>query len=174
MQFRRAFIAFGANLGDAIRSHSDAVCAIEALPATQVVAQSALYQSAPIGVEGHPDYINAVLEVRTKLSPQGLLAALLDIERRHGRNRTLEVSPRAMDLDLLLYEDMRIVSESLTLPHPRMHLRAFVLLPLAELDPTLGIPGHGKLTQLLGQVADQHILRLETPDKTHTMESAIP
>lgn len=173
-QDTRAFIAFGANLGDAVQAHTDAIRAINALPSTRVYARSSLYRSAPVGVLGHPDYINAVLEVRTELSPHTLLDALLAIEQHHGRTRSVTVSPRTMDLDLLLFGNAQIDSATLKIPHPRMHMRAFVLLPLAEIDPALEIPGLGPLSRLLDKVADQVIHRLPPPGTTHTMENALP
>jgi 2-amino-4-hydroxy-6-hydroxymethyldihydropteridine diphosphokinase len=171
---KRAFIAFGANLGDAVQAYAAAETAIDALPSTRVHARSSLYRSAPVGVHGHPDYINAVLEVRTALAPRQLLDALLAIEQRHGRTRGGEVSPRTMDLDLLLFGDERIDSDSLKIPHPRMHLRAFVLLPLAELDRGLEIPGCGPMAQLLESVADQLIDRLPRSGSQTTMKDALP
>lgn len=171
---KRAFIAFGANLGDAVQAYAAAERAIDALPRTRIRARSSLYRSAPVGVHGHPDYINAVLEVGTALAPRQLLDALLTIEQRHGRTRGAEVSPRTMDLDLLLFGDECIDSDRLKIPHPRMHLRAFVLLPLAELDRGLEIPGWGPLAQLLGNVADQLIDRLPRTEAKNTMEDALP
>lgn len=156
----RAFIAFGANLGDAMGAYADAVAAVDALPCTRVHAQSSLYRSAPIGVDGHPDYINAVMEVRTTLAPLQLLDALLAIEQSHGRTRDGVVSPRTMDLDLLIFGAERIDSDRLKVPHPRMHERAFVLLPLSELDCELEIPEKGRVGRLLETVADQVIARL--------------
>ncbi len=172
-QQTRAFIAFGANLGDATQAHVDATRAIDALPTTQVGARSSLYRSAPVGVHGHPDYINAVLEIRTGLGPHPLLDALLAIEQRHGRCRGATVSPRTMDLDLLLYGDTRIDSETLRIPHPRMHLRAFVLMPLAEIDPAIEIPGLGRLSGLIDKVSDQAIHRLPNVAAAHTIEKAL-
>lgn len=173
-QETRAFIAFGANLGDAILAHADAVRAIDSLPSTRVGARSSLYRSAPVGVQGHPDYINAVLEIHTGLAPHPLLDALLAIEQRHGRSRGATVSPRTMDLDLLLYGDTRIDSDTLKIPHPRMHLRAFVLMPLAEIDPAIEIPGRGRLSGLIDRVSDQLIHRLPDVSVAHTIERALP
>lgn len=170
----RAFVAFGANLGDAMQAHADAVSAVDALPRTRVHARSSLYRSAPIGVHDHPDYINAVLELRTALAPVDLLDALLAIEQSHGRTRGREVSPRTMDLDLLLFGDARIDSDRLKIPHPRMHERAFVLLPLAEIDPELEIPGQGRLAQLLDDVSNQVIVRLSLHEATGMMENSLP
>ncbi|MDX5446641.1 MAG: 2-amino-4-hydroxy-6-hydroxymethyldihydropteridine diphosphokinase [Zoogloeaceae bacterium] len=156
----RAFIAFGANLGDPAASFEHACAALAALPATTVERRSSLYRSAPVGVEGQPDYVNGVIELRTRVAAQTLLAHLLDIEHEAGRRRDGHCAPRTLDLDLLLYDDQVIHVPGLEVPHPRMHQRAFVLLPLAEIAPDAQIPGHGPVTALLPGVADQEIARI--------------
>ena len=137
-----AFIALGANLGDGAAALRAAVQAIDALPLTRVAARSCLYRTAPQQAIG-PDYWNAVVQVRTAQSPDGLLDGLLDIEARMGRQRRAgEVNaPRPLDLDLLLYGSLQRHSERLTLPHPRMMQRAFVLVPLAEIWPEGRVAG---------------------------------
>jgi 2-amino-4-hydroxy-6-hydroxymethyldihydropteridine diphosphokinase len=131
-----AFIALGANLGDGAATLRIAVSGIDALPLTRVVARSSLYRSVPLQATG-PDYWNAVVRVRTALSPDALLDALLAIEAAQGRQRPAgEVNaPRTLDLDLLRYGELRRQTERLTLPHPRMAQRAFVLAPLADVWP---------------------------------------
>jgi len=157
----RAFIGFGANLGDPSAALSRALEALAALPETRLAACSSLYRSAPLGVEHpQPDYINAVIALDTGLSPQALLEALLSIEHAGGRRRVAALAPRPIDLDLLLHGETVMQSPTLTLPHPRLHQRAFVLLPLAEIAPALSIPGHGPLSLLLETVKDQHIVRV--------------
>ena len=155
----RAFVGLGANLGDARAALDAAQLALAALPGTRLVAASSIYRSAPVQSSG-PDYLNAVAELRTRLAPQVLLAALLEIERQHGRARPYRNAPRTLDLDLLLYGPLRLDTPSLTLPHPRLHARAFVLVPLAEVAPALRIPGRGRVVALLAGVADQPIARL--------------
>lgn len=159
----RAWIGLGANLGDAAGTLARAVDAIDALPSTQVLRVSSLYRSAPIDAQG-PDFVNAVAEIGTELSPTGLLGHLLEIEAREGRHRPYRNAPRTLDLDLLLASDasgpLRIDSPSLALPHPRMHVRAFVLAPLAELDAQLAVPGHGRVAELLAACPDQRIERI--------------
>ena len=158
----RAFIGFGANLGDPFATLSRAQEALAALPETRLLACSSCYRSTPLGVIGpHPDYINAVIALDTGLSPQALLDALLSIEFAHGRRRTAPLAPRHIDLDLLLHGEAALQSATLTLPHPRLHQRAFVLLPLAEIAPALSIPGHGPLASLLEKVKDQRIARVQ-------------
>lgn len=156
----RAYIAFGANLGEPAAALEFASERIAALPGTALVARSALYRSAPVGVAGQPDYLNAVIAADTRLSAEELLAALLAIERAAGRTRAYPQAPRTLDLDLLLYGDARISLPHLQVPHPRMHQRAFVLLPLAEIAPCATIPGHGTVADLLPGVAGQRIVRL--------------
>ncbi len=157
----RAYIAFGANLGDPVTAFDFACTRIAALPHTQVVNRSSLYRSAAHGVAtDQPDYINAVIAVDTALSPRCLLNALLDIEKDAGRTREYRHAPRTLDLDLLLHQRTIISEEGLEIPHPRMHERAFVLVPLAEIAPDAVIPGHGPVNALLPRVAGQAIARL--------------
>lgn len=156
----RAFIAFGANLGDPAASFEHACAALAALPDTNVERRSSLYRSAPVGVEGQPDYVNGVIELHTHIAAPTLLAHLLDIEHEAGRRRDGHCAPRTLDLDLLLYDDQVIHAPGLEVPHPRMHQRAFVLLPLAEIAPDAQIPGHGPVAALLPGVADQEIARI--------------
>lgn len=129
-----AWVGLGANLGDARAALCDAVRALAALPGTGVQGLSSLYRSAPVDAGG-PDYLNAVAQLQTTLTPLDLLHALQAIEQAAGRERPYRNAPRTLDLDLLLYGDERLESAELTVPHPRMHERAFVLLPLAELAP---------------------------------------
>src|SRR5215467_4705058 len=138
-----AYVGLGANLGDAEGSIRQALEELDTLPDTRVAARSPLYRSAPVGYAPQPDFVNAVAEVRTSLKPGELLAALIEIEQRHGRERSFPNAPRTLDLDLLLYGEELMESERLTLPHPRMHERAFVLKPLLDLAPDLRIPGLG-------------------------------
>ena len=156
-----AFIGLGANLGEPTSAIACGCAALDALPETALVARSGNYRSAPVGVSGQPDYINAVARIETHLSPMALLVALMDIEARHGRTREFPMAPRTLDLDLLLYGDRQIALPGLQVPHPRMHQRAFVLMPLAELDPVREIPGIGRVDHLLPSVADQAIAPLE-------------
>jgi len=159
----RAWIGLGANLGDAAATIARAVAAIDALPGTRVTRRSSLYRSAPLAAQG-PDFLNAAIEAETGLAPAALLAKLLAIEAGEGRERPYRNAPRTLDLDLLLAIDaagpLRVDTPSLTLPHPRLHLRAFVLAPLAEIAPALDVPGHGPVARLLAGCADQRIERV--------------
>ena len=155
----RAYIGLGANLGDARAALDAAFVALAALPGTTLTAASSIYRSAPIDSSG-PDYLNAVIRLDTQLRPRALLGELQRIELAHGRERPYRNAPRTLDLDLLLYGRRRIDTPALTLPHPRLHERAFVLAPLAQLDASLAIQGRGRVSELLAGVAGQRIDRL--------------
>jgi 2-amino-4-hydroxy-6-hydroxymethyldihydropteridine diphosphokinase len=129
-----AFVAIGANLGDASTAVLCAINDLAALPATVLVAQSSQYQTAPIASSG-PDYINAVVEISTALNAQALLLFLQQIEFEAGRDRPYPNAPRTLDLDILLYGEATVNSPTLTIPHLRMTERAFVLVPLSEIAP---------------------------------------
>jgi len=154
-----AGIGLGANLGDARASLVAAIDALRNLPDSTLRAVSSIYRSAPIDSSG-PDYLNAVVLLNTVLAPPTLLAELQRIELEHGRERPYRNAPRTLDLDLLFHGDQRIDTPALTVPHPRLHERAFVLHPLAEIAPELVIPGLGAVAGLLAGVADQRIDRL--------------
>ncbi len=130
----RAFVALGANLGDAAATVQRALQILGDTPGLRLVKASSLYRTAPVDATG-PDFINAVAEVVTTLTAPDLLEALQAIEAAEGRERPYRNAPRTLDLDVLLYGDARIDSPRLTVPHPRMHERAFVLVPLAEVAP---------------------------------------
>ena len=155
----RAFVGVGANLGDAQASVRAALQALGRLPGTRCTALSSLYRSAPVDATG-PDFINAVAELRSTLPPLALLRELQAVEQEFGRVRSVRNAPRTLDLDLLLYGEQAMHSDMLTLPHPRLHLRAFVLRPLAELDPALSLPGLGALGPWLQRASGQAIERL--------------
>jgi 2-amino-4-hydroxy-6-hydroxymethyldihydropteridine diphosphokinase len=156
----RAYIALGSNLGEPLRAVESGFESLAGLAGCRLAARSSLYRSAPVGVGPQPDFINAVAALDTSLGPRELLTALLDVEARHGRTRHIRLAARTLDLDLLLHGDTVADEPELQLPHPRMHLRAFVLLPLAEIAPELVIPGLGPVAGLLPAVADQIIVRL--------------
>lgn len=155
-----AFIALGANLEDPVVQVRAGLAALATLPDTQLLMQSSLYRTAPVGYADQPDFINAVAAVDTELSPRELLDALLAIELNHGRVRQFANAPRTLDLDVLLYDDVEVNESGLTIPHPRMHERAFVLAPLAEIAPLCEIPGHGRVSDLLRGLDPQGVTRL--------------
>jgi 2-amino-4-hydroxy-6-hydroxymethyldihydropteridine diphosphokinase len=155
-----AFIALGANLDDPGRQVEQAIQELGSLPDTQLKCRSSLYASRPAGYADQPDFINAVACISTRLPPRTLLDTLLDIEHRHGRVRTFRNSPRTLDLDILLYNDLSLDEPGLRLPHPRMHERLFVLLPLAEISPDIVIPGHGPIATVLAGLGNEGIRQI--------------
>ena len=159
----RVFIALGSNLDDPAGKVKQGFAAISRLRETRLAAQSSLYASAPAGFADQPDFINAVAEVQTALAPRALLDALQAIETEQGRERTVRNAPRTLDLDLLLYDGETIAEPGLVVPHPRMHERAFVLAPLAEIAPGCVIPGKGAVTDWLARCPDRTLTRLASP-----------
>lgn len=156
-----AFIGVGANLGDPRAQVLAAIGALGKIEDSSLQAVSSLYRSEPQGFAQQPDFINAVAEIETALAPRALLDALLAIERAWGRERSFANAPRTLDLDLLLYGDRVIDEPGLRVPHPKMHQRAFVLAPLAEIAPKASIPGFGPIAPLLAACASQKMEILE-------------
>jgi 2-amino-4-hydroxy-6-hydroxymethyldihydropteridine diphosphokinase len=168
MAFWRAYVGLGANQGDLENTLESAIEAIGSIERSALVAVSPFYMSAPIDADG-PDFLNAVASIDTELEPYGLLLHLLDIELMLGRKRRSpggERKPaRKVDLDLLLLGDLIIRSTPLTLPHPRLHQRAFVLRPLLDLAPELHLPGIGPARDCLARVADQRVEYVRSTSK---------
>lgn len=164
---RTAYIGLGSNQGDVVDALESALDSLRSIEQTDFVAVSPFYRTAPIDAPG-PDYLNAVVKVETALEPYALLLHLLDIELMLGRKRRglKKNAPRNVDLDLLLVGDIIIQSTPLTLPHPRLHLRAFVLRPLLDLAPDLRVPGQGPAASFLTSVEDQRIEAYEAPAAT--------
>ena len=156
-----AYVGLGANISDPRRQLQDAIEELMRLPDTQLVLVSGLYRSAPVGYLDQPEFLNAVAQVDTDLPAERLLEELQKIEQRHGREHPFPNAPRTLDLDLLLYGDAVIATPRLTVPHPRMHERAFVLKPLAEIAPRIAIPGRGKVDRLLAACRDQVAERID-------------
>jgi len=148
----RAFVGVGSNLDEPLAQVAAALTAMAVIADTDLVAQSSCYRSTPLGPADQPDYINAVVELATALSPHALLAELQAIENAQGRQRVERWGPRTLDLDLLLYADWQLHTDALTLPHPEMHKRAFVLVPLLEIAPDTMIPGLASAALLLQQI----------------------
>lgn len=152
-------IGIGANLGDARETVIQAIALIGKLPDTQLVATSSLFSTAPIDAGGD-DYVNAVAKINTRLQPMELLQALQGLEQNFGRQRPYRNAPRTLDLDILLYGDQVISTEALEVPHPRMTQRAFVLIPLLEIDPFITIPKQGPAHKFVSDVAGQAIRKI--------------
>lgn len=153
-EVQRAWVGLGGNLGNVETTLMEALWAIDALPQTSIRAQSAFYRTPAWGRTGQPDFLNAAVELQTRMKPRVLLEHLLAIEVRFGRVRGNEErwGPRKLDLDLLVFGDLELDEPGLHLPHPRLHERAFVLVPLAEIAPSLQIAGRGRVDQLLAAV----------------------
>lgn len=155
-------VALGGNLDHPAARLLKVMAELDDLPHSQLLRVSSLYRTAPVGYADQPDFINAVTLIETALPPQALMAELLAMESRHGRCRTQHNGPRTLDLDILLYENKVLDDSFVTLPHPRMHERAFVLIPLLEIVPDCVIPRHGLAENLLGLCTDQdEVMRLE-------------
>lgn len=158
-----AYVGLGSNLSVPLEQLRSALAALEALPGTSVLKVSSFYRTAPVGHAAQPDFVNAVAAIETSLAPHALLEALLAIERRHGRIRTEPNGPRTLDLDLLVYGKVRADEPGLSLPHPRMHERAFVMVPLAEIAPDLRVGSHGSAGELSRKLAsEQRVDRIAT------------
>ncbi|MDD2833502.1 MAG: 2-amino-4-hydroxy-6-hydroxymethyldihydropteridine diphosphokinase [Methylotenera sp.] len=160
-----AYIALGSNLTEPIMQVKNALMALSQLPETCLLKQSSLYQTTPVdcpqkSAVAIPDFINAVALLETEFTPSALLTALHAIEDQAGRERPYINAPRVLDCDLLLYENEVINTPTLTIPHPRMHLRGFVLLPLFEIAPQLSLPNHGKIAQLITPALSQGVSKL--------------
>ena len=159
-----AYIALGSNLAGDLDCPTSQVIrgfqSIDNISKTKLIKQSSLYQSAPVGYNAQPDFINAVAEISTQLSPENLLDALFKIENKAGRQRAFANAPRELDLDLLLYGDVKMDTKMLTLPHPRMFERAFVLLPLAEISPNLTSANGENIVKLAETYKNQGIKKL--------------
>lgn len=157
-----AYVGLGSNLAHPRRQLAKALAALDGVDGIRVVAVSPNYLTAPVGGSPQPDYVNAVALLRTRLAPRALLARLHSIERRQHRRRDAQTprnAPRTLDLDLLLYGARRMDVRGLTVPHPRMHERAFVLEPLTDIAPTVTIPGLGLAARYLPRVRGQRIRR---------------
>ena len=156
-----AYIGLGSNLNEPEQQLLRAFEELDALPETQLLVRSSLYRNPPMGPAEQPDYINAVAKLETGLKPEDLLIAMQQIEQAHDRRREVHWGPRSLDLDLLLYDQVQINSDTLTVPHPGLIDRNFVLYPLAELDTELNIPGVKPLAVLLESCPAEGLVKLE-------------
>ncbi len=158
----RAYIGLGSNLADPEQQVSAAISALDMLPDSSLVSRSSLYRSPPMGPQDQPDFVNAVACLETDLAPRDLLLELLRVEREAGRDRAASVhwGPRVLDLDLLVYANKIIDESELTVPHPGLAQRAFVLEPLNEIAPDLDVPGMGKVSALLKTLGDSALERV--------------
>mgnify|MGYP001549950246 FL=1 len=156
-----AYIGIGSNLDDPVRQVREALEELDTIPDSVLMSQSGLYGSKPMGPADQPDYVNAVAAIDTLLSPEQLLEALQKIEQRLGRERDGEKwGPRVIDLDLLLYGKKKISTDTLTVPHPGLHERDFVIIPLAEIAGNITIPGKGLLSTLIADCENHSVTKL--------------
>lgn len=162
------YVGLGSNLADPRAQVERALLALKSLPRTKLLQRSRLYRSAPWGRADQPEFVNAVAEIATSLAPRGLLDALLEIERHAGRERdATRWGPRVLDLDILSFGDRVVDEPGLHLPHPHLHERAFVLIPLAEIAPGLHVPGRGQVAALARNIDDAACMPLEIAPAPH-------
>ena len=157
MQSSNVFVGLGSNLGDSESILKSVFLALGEIPQTSLIQQSSIFQSAPLGYTNQADFLNAVAFLKTALSPLEFLKHLQKIENDFGRKRLFLNAPRTLDLDLLLFDSLILKTPALTLPHPRLHLRSFVLLPLLEIAPNVEIPNRGRASAWLPAVVTQKI-----------------
>ncbi|MBU3542754.1 MAG: 2-amino-4-hydroxy-6-hydroxymethyldihydropteridine diphosphokinase [Burkholderiaceae bacterium] len=155
-----AYIGLGGNIGDTKQLIKDAIMCFAQRRELKVLTRSCMYQSAPIGCDGQ-DFINAVISLETELTPHQLLTVCQQVENDFGRERPFLNAPRTLDLDLLAYDQVILDDEQLQVPHPRMVERAFVLLPLLEIEPNLSLPRFGKLADYLPHLQNQRIEKIK-------------
>ncbi len=161
----RVFVALGGNVDGPAARLLAVMGEFDSLPHTRLLRASSLYRTAPVGYADQPDFINAVVLLETGLAPDALMAELLEMETRHGRVRHVRNGPRTLDLDLLLYGGLILEDDpALILPHPRLHQRSFVLIPLVEIDPECVLPRHGRAATILGRMTDREdVQRIDLP-----------
>lgn len=160
--WRAAYVAIGSNLNDPLAQVQTALVRLASLPQTRALLRSRLYKTRPMGPQDQPYYVNAAAGLLTQLCARELLDALLQIEESMGRKRQERWGPRVIDLDLVWMPGETVDEPGLTLPHPGVSMRNFVLYPLADIAPTLAIPGHGNVSELLRAVGDDGIAVMES------------
>ncbi|MAJ91417.1 MAG: 2-amino-4-hydroxy-6-hydroxymethyldihydropteridine diphosphokinase [Legionellales bacterium] len=156
-----AYIGLGSNMNSPVKQIKSAITSIEEIISTKIIGMSSLYKSKPVGPQNQDDYINAVIKIETKLVPYQLLECLHDIEEKHGRIRKEHWGPRILDLDILIFGNEIMVDEKLTIPHPEIENRSFVLAPLIEIDPDCIIPKKGLASDLLATIGKDNIVQIQ-------------
>ena len=164
MSLTPAYIALGSNLDNPVAQLRAGFEALAMLPETRLGCMSSIYRSAPVGYADQPDFFNAVARIETALTPRRLLDELLAIERSCGRTRDFPNAPRTLDLDIVLYGESAVEEPGLTIPHPRMRERAFVLVPLVEIAPDALVPGGGRASELVASVDATSVTRISARD----------
>ena len=156
------FIGLGSNLDNPKQKIKGAIDLIAEINDINIIATSSLYETPPVGFLDQPNFINAVIQISSSINYNDLLIKLLDIELKFGRIRKEKNGPRTLDLDILLFDDLILKSESLIIPHPRMHERLFVLIPILEISPTIKIPEYGSASELISRLTMQNIKKVES------------
>ncbi len=154
-----AYLSLGSNLNNPLEQIKIAIKEIDNIPEINLINQSSLYKTPPIGPE-QPDFINAAIKIATTLSAHDLLTKMQEIEQAHHRKRIIHWGPRTLDIDLILFDEACILTDRLTVPHPFMQERAFVLVPLLEIEPMLKTPQHGSLQTILETLEDRHDIKI--------------
>jgi len=154
-----AFIGVGSNLQDPYLQVNTAILNLNNLPETRLITQSSLYYSSPQGPQDQPDFVNAVAKIDTSLEPLALLSALQSQELTQGKLKLRHWGERLIDLDILLFDDLEVQSDTLIIPHAQLHLRDFALLPLAEIEPKIHIPNQQDITSLIEKLTDKFVKR---------------
>ena len=155
------FIALGSNLGNPKEMVKNGILSIKNIGGVRILSESSLYETPPVGILNQPNFINAVVKIDSNLSPYELLNKLLKIENTAGRIRVNKNGPRTLDLDILLFDNLILNEKKLTIPHPRMHERLFVLMPLKDIDETIVIPNHGAIIDIINKLNPENIIRIE-------------
>jgi len=155
------FIALGSNLGNPKEMVKNGILSIKNIGGVRILSESSLYETPPVGILNQPNFINAVVKIDSNLSPYELLNKLLKIENTAGRIRVNKNGPRTLDLDILLFDNLILNEKKLTIPHPRMHERLFVLLPLKDIDEAIVIPNHGVIIDIINKLVPENIIRIE-------------
>ena len=155
------FIALGSNLGNPKEMVKNGILSIKNIGGVRILSESSLYETPPVGILNQPNFINAVVKIDSNLSPYELLNKLLKIENTAGRIRVNKNGPRTLDLDILLFDNLILNEKKLTIPHPRMHERLFVLMPLKDIDEAIVIPNHGAIIDIINKLVPENIIRIE-------------
>jgi 2-amino-4-hydroxy-6-hydroxymethyldihydropteridine diphosphokinase len=155
------FIALGSNLGNPKEQVKNGILSIKKIGGVKILSESNLYETPPVGMVNQPNFINAVIKIDSDLSPYALLNKLLEIENTAGRIRVDKNGPRTLDLDILLFDNLILNEKKLTIPHPRMHERLFVLMPLKDIDEAIVIPNHGAIIDIINKLNPENIIRIE-------------
>ena len=155
------FIALGSNLENPKEQVKSGILSIKKIDGVKILSESSLYETPPVGVLNQPNFVNAVIKITSNHNPYELLNELLKIENKAGRIRVEKNGPRILDLDILLFDNLILNDKNLTLPHPRMHERLFVLMPLKDIDENIVIPNQGSIKHIINKLTSENINRIK-------------